>query len=96
MPVGVTRLGDIPLLSHAGQIQRFMILETKKHAPFTGGLSKLEERELKQLKKRLTETLAYLGPLWRMLEDDDKGKKKKGGMPKMPSGPAMPKMPKMP
>ena len=48
------------------------------------------------MKKRLTETLAYLGPLWRMLEDDDKGKKKKGGMPKMPSGPAMPKMPKMP
>lgn len=98
MPLGVTRMGDIPLLSHAGQLQRFMVLETKKNAPFTGGLSKNEERELKQIKKRLTDTLAYLGPILRMLEDDDDTKKKSKGpaMPQMPSGGKMPSMPRMP
>jgi hypothetical protein len=60
-PWDFRRLNTIPMLWPVEYIERIALLEAKKHAPFTGGLTPREERELMVRKQTMAEAAWPIG-----------------------------------
>jgi hypothetical protein len=101
-PWDFRRINTIPMLWPIEYIERIALLEAKKYAPFTGGLTPKEDRELKVRKQAMVEAAWPVGAVLKQHRydeqlqkyEDDKAKREQRKLNQRPHGPSRPHAPR--
>lgn len=97
-PWDFRRINTIPMLWPVEYVERIALLEAKKYAPFTGGLTSKEERELNVRKQTMVEAAWPMGAVLKQRRydeqqqkyDENKAKRDMREQSRRPKGPSRP------